>query len=237
LDDTWAIVPVYNEVGVVREVLTALAAQFPHVAAVDDASTDGSAAAARTVPGVIVLEHAVNLGQGAALQTGIAYALRDPAMRRLVTFDADGQHRVEDALSLVTALGTPAGDGRPAEVVLGTRFPAGGAAKAKGDGGPGRARRAVLRLATAYTNASVGLRLTDTHTGLRAMTREVAAALDIRQNRMAHASEILEQIARGGFAHTERPVEIAYSAYSRAKGQPALNAVNIVVDLILRPSR
>jgi glycosyltransferase involved in cell wall biosynthesis len=234
LADAWVVIPVYNEARVLAQTLAEVTGTFSHVVCVDDASTDGGGRLAAGFPGVRVVRHPVNLGQGAALQTGIDYVLRDPGAARLVTFDADGQHRVGDAAALVRLLGSPAADGRPAQVALGSRFAAragGGADQA------GRLRRALLKAATAYTNLSVGLRLTDTHNGLRAMTREVAAGLRIRQNGMAHASEILEQIAAAGHAYVEHPVEIDYSPYSRAKGQPALNAVNILTDLLSRGPR
>jgi glycosyltransferase involved in cell wall biosynthesis len=230
LGDAWVVIPVFNEAEVLEATLAEVTAVFPLVACVDDASTDASPDVIGRFPGVRLVRHPINLGQGAALQTGIRYVLQDPGARRIATFDADGQHRAADALALLELLGRPAPDGRPIEVALGTRFPA-------ARGSIGRLRRAVLAAATAYTRASVGLRVTDTHNGLRAFTRRVAEGLSIRQNGMAHASEILEQIARGGYAWVEHPVDIAYSSYSRGKGQPALNAVNIVTDLMWRERR
>lgn len=95
-------------------------------------------------------------------------------------------------------------------------------------------RRLVLQAATAFTRLTTGLRLTDTHNGLRAMTRRGAAAIRLRQNRMAHASEFLSQIAGRGLHYVEQPVTIEYSAYSLAKGQSIRDAVLILVDLFAR---
>ena len=71
---------------------------------------------------------------------------------------------------------------------------------------PPMLRRAVLRAAVRHTRLSTGMALTDTHNGLRVLSREAAAALAIRQNRMAHASEIVAQLGRTGLAWCEHPV-------------------------------
>jgi polyprenyl-phospho-N-acetylgalactosaminyl synthase len=169
----------------------------------------------------VVIRHPFNLGQGAALQTGIDYALAQAA-EVIVTFDADGQHRLSDISRLAEALVQ-----ERADFALGSRF-------------LGQApnlpplRRLVLRAATAFTRLTTGLQLTDTHNGLRAMTRRGAAAIRLRQNRMAHASEWLSQIAASGLRYVERPVTIEYTAYSLAKGQSIADAVLILLDLFAR---
>lgn len=219
--DTWVVVPLYNEASVIADVVRNVREVFPQVVCVDDGSRDGSAVAARQ-GGAVVVQHPVNLGQGAALQTGISYALRDPEMKYVVTFDADGQHRVEDALAMVETL--RAGD---ADVVFGSRFLD---SRTK----PSRAKRALLHAAVIYTNMTTKVHLTDAHNGLRAMNRAAAEHLDIRQNRMAHASEIVEQIGKAGFRYTEQPVHIIYTDYSRSKGQSMLNSVNIVTEMFFK---
>jgi hypothetical protein len=77
-----------------------------------------------------------------------------------------------------------------------------------------------------------GLPLTDAHNGLRVLNRHAAEKLDITLNGMAHASQIIDQIARYKLRWTEHPVTIDYTDYSRAKGQSNLNAVNISLDLL-----
>lgn len=214
------VVPCYNEGPVIREVLAELLRAWPHVIAVDDGSSDDTAARLGDT-GATVVRHAVNLGQGAALQTGIDLALARGA-RYVVTFDGDGQHRAEDVAALVA----PLAEGR-ADVALGSRF-LGGTVDMPGS------RRVVLRLATAFTRAAAGLDLTDTHNGLRAFTAAAARALRITQNRMAHASEILHEIRRLRLRFVEVPVTIRYTAWSRRKGQSALDALSILFDLLVR---
>jgi len=93
------------------------------------------------------------------------------------------------------------------------------------------ARRLLLKAATVFTRLTTGLRVTDTHNGLRAMTRRGAIRIALRQNRMAHASELLHQIARSGLGYVEVPVTIAYTRYSLAKGQRLGDSVRVLVDL------
>jgi glycosyltransferase involved in cell wall biosynthesis len=214
------VIAAYNEAAAIDRVVGELVRADYFVVVVDDGSRDGTAGLARAA-GATVIEHPFNLGQGAALQTGIDYALARGA-EIIVTFDADGQHRIAEIPRLIEAL---AAEG--ADFALGSRF----LGRAPDLPGP---RRLLLRAATLFTRLTTGLDLTDTHNGLRAMTRRGAAALRLRQNRMAHASELIAQIASSGLRHVERPVTIEYSAYSLAKGQKLRDAFLILVDLFAR---
>ncbi|RYE71041.1 MAG: glycosyltransferase family 2 protein, partial [Hyphomicrobiales bacterium] len=98
----WVVVPAYNEGPVVATTVTDLLGYFANVIVVDDCSTDGSGQLALG-SGAHVARHPLNLGQGAALATGIAYALRQGA-EAIVTFDADGQHSAADARAMVQRL-------------------------------------------------------------------------------------------------------------------------------------
>jgi glycosyltransferase involved in cell wall biosynthesis len=221
VDDTWVVIPLYNEEEVIGDVIAGVLAKFPNVVCVDDGSTDRSAAMAAAA-GARVVRHPFNLGQGAALQTGFQFALADPGMKYVVTFDADGQHQIGDAFEMVARL--RAGE---AEVVFGSRF-------MDDRSRPNFAKRMVLRAAVGYTNLTTQTRLTDAHNGLRALSRPVVAQLNITQNRMAHASELVAQIGASGASYVEHPVHILYTDYSKAKGQSLWNSINILADLMLR---
>ena len=219
LDDTWLVVPLYNEAQVVREVIEDARRTFPHVVVVDDGSRDDSATQAEAA-GAVVVRHPINLGQGAALQTGIRYVLERTDARYLITFDADGQHSVADAVAMVAAARR-----ENLAIVLGSRF-------LKGPSPVGRLKRLVLATAAVVASRTTGMHLTDAHNGLRLLRRDAAEHLNLRQNRMAHASEIIRQLGATGLPWREFPVHIAYTEYSKAKGQSLLNSVNILVDLI-----
>lgn len=210
----------YDEATVIGDVVRDLRSTFARVICVDDGSRDASGRLARQA-GADVVTHPVNLGQGAALQTGICFALEDPDVHFIVTFDADGQHRVVDAARMVDAARHEAVD-----VVLGSRFAAEG-----GDVAVPRARRALLSAGVAFTRATTGLALTDAHNGLRVLTRVAAERIDLTQTGMAHASELLSQIARHRLSYVEVPVTIDYTDYSRSRGQSNINALNILFDL------
>jgi glycosyltransferase involved in cell wall biosynthesis len=215
----WVVIAAYNEASVIARVVGDVVRRGYDLVVVDDGSSDATAGQAAAAS--MVVRHPVNLGQGAALQTGIDCALRQGA-GVVVTFDADGQHRAADIERLVAALREARAD-----FALGSRFLGRSIALPP-------ARRALLRAATVFTQLTTGLRLTDTHNGLRAMTRRGAEKIRLRQNRMAHASEILAQIAASGLPYVEVPVQIEYTSYSLAKGQRLGDALTILFDLFAR---
>ncbi|WP_449283258.1 glycosyltransferase family 2 protein [Leucobacter sp.] len=218
--DVWVVIPLYNESTVIAGVIAGLLPVFPDVVCIDDGSRDGSGRIALEA-GARLVTHPINLGQGAALQTGFEYALERGA-RYVVTFDADGQHRVEDAAAMVRR----ARD-EDLAIVFGSRF-----LDDRTD--PGILKKIVLKTAVWVTNLTTRTRLTDAHNGLRVIREDALRRIKLRQDRMAHGTEIVVQLGRTGLPYAEQPVEVIYSDYSKAKGQSLLNSVNILVDLIIR---
>jgi hypothetical protein len=113
-----------------------------------------------------------------------------------------------------------------ADFALGSRF------LGKAQGIP-RSRKLMLRMAVLFTRIFSGVALTDAHNGLRAMTRRGAEKLRITMNRMGHASEIIDQIARSGLKYVEAPVTIRYTVDSLAKGQKTSQALRLGIKLLL----
>ncbi|HET8768036.1 MAG TPA: glycosyltransferase family 2 protein, partial [Pedococcus sp.] len=220
-EEVWLVVPLYNEAAVIGEVVRRARAVFPNVVCVDDGSGDASAQEAERA-GAVVVRHPVNLGQGAALQTGFEYALAVPGMRWVVTFDADGQHQVQDVVAMLDKARA-----EQLDVVFGSRF-------LDDRTQAGTLKKLVLRAAVAYTNLTTSTKLTDAHNGLRVISRDVLSRVNITQNRMAHASELVAQIGALDVRYGESPVHVLYTDYSRSKGQSLWNAVNILVELMLR---
>ncbi len=219
--DAYVVIPLYNEASVIAAVVRDVMTVFSNVVCVDDGSSDDSAMAARAA-GAHVVQHPINLGQGAALQTGIDYALQDPTINYVITFDADGQHRVEDAQVMVDRLRV--GD---VDIVVGSRF-------LDDRTKPGPLKLLVLKAAVVFQRLTTGVKLTDAHNGLRVLSRSTAQKLRITQNRMAHASQIVSEVGRLKLRVAEVPVHIVYTDYSRSKGQSLWNSVNILSDLILK---
>ena len=214
------IIPVYNEAEVIKDVVNQVLKHFRNVICVDDGSKDTSAEEISKTKAILV-KHPINLGQGAALQTGIEFALLDKETSYFVTYDADGQHSLHDVVNMLKVIKQSGVD-----VVLGSRFL--GEAKDISS-----LKKLVLKLAVKFSNITSGIKLTDTHNGLRVFNRKVAQELNITMADYSHASEIIERIASHSFSYTEVPVTILYTDYSRKKGQSIINAVNISFDIIL----
>ncbi len=219
--NVWIIVPAFNEAGVIGDVIADLRSVFTHVVCVDDGSADDTGDVALRA-GAHLVRHPVNLGQGAAIQTGVEYARRQPGADVFATFDGDGQHRVKDLVTMIDRLN--AGD---VDVVIGTRFGAGVTR-------PPLLKRVVLQTAARLSPRGRRLGLTDTNNGLRVFNKTVADGLDITMSGMSHATEFIMLIAENRWRVAEEPVEVLYTEYSKAKGQPLLNGVNIIFDGFLR---
>ncbi len=220
--DVWIVIPAFNEATVISDVVGDVRSTFDNVVCVDDGSRDDTAEEAWRA-GAHVVRHPVNLGQGAAIQTGIEYARSRPGAAVFATFDADGQHRIADVIRMIDRLRT-----EELDIVVGTRF---------ADGIPNNMptlRRLVFPLIAKVSPASRKLGLTDAHNGLRVFDKAVADGLNLTMSGMAHASEIVALIVENGWRVAEEPVEILYTDYSMSKGQPLVNGVNIIFDGLLR---
>lgn len=220
--DVWIVIPAYNEASVIGDVVADVRAVFPNVVCVDDGGRDDTGDRAFAA-GAHVVRHPVNLGQGAAIQTGVEYARSRPGAQFFATFDADGQHQVKDVVRMLDRLQT-----ENLDIVIGTRF---------ADQPPDRMpmlKRLLLPIVAKLSRSSRQLHLTDAHNGLRVFNRTVADGLNLTMNGMSHASEFVSLIVENHWRIAEQPVQILYTDYSMSKGQPLVNGVNIVVDGLLR---
>lgn len=214
------IIPVYNEAQVVRGVVADVKKVFKNVICVNDGSRDTSSKEILKAGGTLI-EHPLNLGAGAATQTGIDYALLDPAAQYFITIDADGQHEVEDAVKMLEYLKE-----HDLDIVFGSRF-----LGAVHNISP--IKRTFLRLAAVFSSKTSGVYLTDPHIGLRVFNRKFAENLKLTLPDFTHASEIVFRVADGNYRYAEVPISVQYTDYSKAKGQPMLNSINIVFDLFI----
>jgi polyprenyl-phospho-N-acetylgalactosaminyl synthase len=216
---TAIVIAAYNEGASIATVVRELVASYPHVIVVDDGSEDDTAQEARAA-GATVLTHFVNRGQGAALQTGITYAIADGA-DFIVTFDADGQHDMADLPALLEPI-----DRGQVDICLGSRF-------LERRGKIPASRRILLFFAVLFMRVTSRARLSDAHNGLRAFSRRAAHRLDLKLDRMAHASEIVDQVVSSGLPYIEVPVRIRYTDYSMSKGQRGSAALRVAFDYLM----
>lgn len=216
----FVVVPAYNEEKSIGNVVVELKqAGYNNIIVIDDGSKDQTFLSAKKA-GAVTLRHVINRGQGAALRTGIDYALSQGA-DIIVTFDADGQHDVADLQKLVA----PVARGE-VDIALGSRF-------IKKTSNVSLAKSLVLKSGALLFRLLYGIRLTDSHNGLRAMSAHAARTLDISCDRMEHASEIPEKIAKKRLRYREIPVTIKYTDYSVADGQSSLAAFKIAFRMFM----
>lgn len=216
--EVWVVVPAYNEGPRLGQALDGLLQVAQSVVVVDDGSQDDTYQVAATRP-VWVLRHVVNLGQGAALQTGIVFALRQGA-QYVATFDGDGQHSPADLLLLFRTL-----QDRKANIVFGSRF------LGRALGMP-RHRTIMLQIARFAAYALCGVWVTDVTTGLRLLDRRAAKSIQITMNRFEHPVDILQQIRKKGLVYAECPATITYTPESLRKGQRTLSALRLGAKII-----
>lgn len=216
---TYIIIPAYNETEVIAETVKPLLAKGYEVVIVNDGSPTDVLGFVRDLP-VHYLQHNINLGQGAALQTGAEYAKKFQP-RYMVHFDADGQHNEEDISRFIQILETGKVD-----IVLGSRFLTTDTQKLV----PWR-RQVLLKTARLLNWVFTGLLLTDAHNGFRVFRGDAIDRLALTENRMAHATEVLRLIKKNRLRYKEAPTQIRYTAYSMGKGQRAGNSLNILIDI------
>lgn len=219
-ESIFVIIPCYNEAAVLPNTVDRVLAFGYSVVVVDDASKDDTPVVLQGLP-IHYARHKVNLGQGAALQTGIDIA-RAKGARYYVTFDADGQHEAADIQALVNKL-----EQEKVDMVFGSRFLEHPVSNLP------RGRRWLLQAARYVNYFFSGILLSDAHNGLRCFNQKTAETIRITENRMAHASELLMEVARKKLSYTECPVHIHYSDYSLAKGQGNRHGLRILFELIL----
>lgn len=215
------IIPAYNEGKIISQVILDLKKYFINIICVNDGSTDDTSIVAQKA-GAKVINHLFNLGQGGAIETGVKYALNNQSLDYFITFDADGQHDVEDAKKMVDEI-----INNNLDIILGSRF-------LDSNNNIPKIKKLILKTAIIFTKLTTGLRLTDTHNGLKIFNRNYAQKINFKNYDMTHASEMLTVIKSNKFRYKEIPIKIKYTEYSRRKGQPMINAINIIFDLIFK---
>lgn len=227
-ESIWIVVPAYNEEDHINKVIEDLNTNGYHnIVVVDDGSKDATQTVAAKA-GATVLSHIINRGQGAALKTGIDYSLLEGA-DYIVTFDSDGQHQATDIKSLLQ----PLNDGA-ADITLGSRFLRPQGQQERASPHIPFSRRILLKGSVLVIALFYGISMTDAHNGFRAMTRHAAEQIQIKSNRMEHASEIINEIRRNNLRYLEKPVTVRYDEERHLHGQGSfVGAIRIFLKMVL----
>tara|TARA_B100001063_G_scaffold198983_1_gene191682 strand:+ start:844 stop:1536 length:693 start_codon:yes stop_codon:yes gene_type:complete len=223
-NDISIVIPVYNESIVVKNVIEELRKKRPYdnIIAVNDGSSDNSLEILLSINDIYVLSHDINLGQGAALQTGIEMA-RKLDSKYVVTFDSDGQHSVDDIEKFYNEI-----ESKNLDIVIGSRFLKGSNSNIT------TFKRFFLKLSTLFTLMVSQIKLTDSHNGFRIINIKNNPNFEIRHNGMSHASEIVDLIKILKMKYAEKECTILYTDYSKEKGQSLWNSINIVLEIFIQ---
>ena len=220
-DNIYVLIPVFNEEKVIKEIILELKKSFKYIITVNDGSFDDSKKILENL-NVILLNHPINLGQGAAIKTGLDYINRYTDADALITFDADGQHSIDDAINFAEEISKTEKD-----IIFGSRF-------IEDDSNVPIFKKIILKTATLLTNILLSVKLTDTHNGLKAIKTKVLDKIEISIDSYAFETELILEVAKKKIKYMELPTSIQYSEYSKQKGQSILNSIRIFEDIILR---
>ncbi len=220
---TIIVIPAYNEEKNIGEVIKKVKPLVEEVIIVDDGSSDQTVRVAQE-QGVIVLKHLINRGQGAALETGNQYALKQKA-DIVVHFDADGQFSAEEIKDVIK----PIKRGE-AEVVFGSRF------LGKKSEIPWFKEKIIIPLAGLVNKFLLNVYLSDPQSGFRALSKKAVEKIRIENDGMAHCSEILYKVFKNNFKVKEVPITVIYRGFGqgilsgRGRGSGGLKVIR---DLLL----
>ncbi|MCB0520273.1 MAG: glycosyltransferase family 2 protein [Lewinellaceae bacterium] len=191
---------------------------YHNVVVVNDGSNDNTGDVARSY-GATVVNHLVNLGAGAATQTGIEYALSQGA-EVIVTLDGDHQHLPDDINTLVNTLHE-----KKVDVVIGSRF------LADNDGIP-PSRVFYNKIANVVTYLFTGMLVSDSQSGMKALRAGFAQKAAIRRNGFEFCIEIIRYIKLHNATWCEVPISVVYTKDTMSKGQGLFTGVKMMFRLM-----
>ena len=210
-------IPAYNEENNIADIITELRKTTDSIIVCDDGSSDRTGDISRNL-GAIVIRHDKNRGYGAAINTIFQHAVEIES-DILVTFDADGQHRIEDIPKLLMPI-----EKNNADIVIGSRF-------LKKQGDIPSYRKMGIKVITEITSASINQKLTDAQSGLRAYSKRVLAEISPSDMGMGISTEILIKASSKGLKISEVPITILYSG-NTSTHNPVSHGTSVLVSTI-----
>jgi len=210
-------IPAYNEEKNIASIITKLKKITDSIIVCDDGSSDMTSEISKNL-GAVVISHKKNMGYGAAINS-IFQKSKEMKSDLLVTFDADGQHRVKDIEKVVEPI-----KNNVADLVIGSRF------LDKKSHIPNY-RKIGIKMITGVTNASINQKLTDAQSGFRAYSKRVLAEISPSDNGMGISTEILIKASSKGLEISEVPITILYSG-NTSTHNPVSHGTSVLISTI-----
>ena len=211
-------IPAFNEEKNIAAIITKLADITDTIIVCNDGSSDLTSDIAEKM-GAFVINHEKNLGYGAAIRS-IFLKAKELNGDILVTFDADGQHRIED----IEKVTKPIID-QEADLVIGSRF------LDESEKEVPQYRKVGIKVITKITNASIKKQLTDSQSGFRAYSKKVLAELNPSELGMGISTEILIKASSKNFRITEVPIKILYAG-DTSTHNPVSHGSSVILSTI-----
>ena len=210
-------IPAYNEEKNIASIITKLKKITDSIIVCDDGSSDMTTEISKNL-GAIVISHEKNMGYGVAINS-IFQKSKEINVDLLVTFDADGQHRVEDIEKVIEPI-----KNNDADLVIGSRF-----LDKKSD--VPNYRKIGIKVITQVTNVSIKKKLTDSQSGFRAYNKQVLSQISPSEVGMGISTEILIKSSSKGLRITEVPITILYSG-DTSTHNPVSQGASVLVSTI-----
>ena len=211
----YVIIPAKNEDRYISDLIEQIKdLGFYNIVIINDSSTDETRELAEQHEGVVVLDHVINLGPGAATQTGIAYAVGRQA-KAILTIDADLQHNPKDLVRLLDHLET-----YNCDLVIGSRF--------IGKNDIPKSRIFYNKVGNLVSFFLTGKMLTDSQSGLKAISGKLASSMDLNYDGFEFCMEIIKHASFTKSKINEIPVDVRYSPETTAKGQNLRSGLNMI---------
>jgi len=209
--------PAYNEEKNIASVITKLKKITDSIIVCDDGSSDMTSEISKNL-GAVVISHKKNMGYGAALRTIFQKSVElDSDI--LVTFDADGQHRIEDINKILQPL-----ENNEADVVIGSRF-------LDNKSKIPNYRKIGIKVITKVTNASLKKKLTDSQSGFRAYNKQALTQISPSEMGMGISTEILIKASSKGLRIAEIPITVLYHD-DTSTHNPVSHGTSVLVSTI-----
>ena len=189
-------IPAYNEEKNIASILLRLKNISEYIIVCDDGSSDLTYEIAKKL-GAIVVKHKKNLGYGAAIKT-IFLKAQEINADALVTFDADGQHKIEDIDKILVPI-----KNNKADIVIGSRF-------LNDKQKISKYRKIGIKTITELTNITSGTKITDSQSGFRGYNRKTLENIKLTESGMGVSTEILIKAKKSNFKIIEVPIIVSY---------------------------